>query len=107
MIFKTILNWGRSIKKLGIRANADNENAAILALSYGAEGIGLCRTERMFNAKDRINLFIKMIMSQKTHKERKSILRKLGQLQKNDFMENIKSNEWITCNYKVIRSTIT
>ncbi|MBP2624454.1 MAG: pyruvate, phosphate dikinase [Nitrosopumilaceae archaeon] len=87
--FKTILNWGRSIKKLGIRANADNENAAILALSYGAEGIGLCRTERMFNAKDRINLFIKMIMS-KTHKERKSILRKLGQLQKNDFMRILK-----------------
>ena len=87
--FKTILQWARNIKKLGIRANADNENAAALALTYGAEGIGLCRTERMFNARDRINVFTKMIMS-KTYKDREIILKKLEQLQKNDFVRILK-----------------
>jgi len=87
--FKTILQWARNIKKLGIRANADNENAAALALAYGAEGIGLCRTERMFNARDRINVFTKMIMS-KTYKDREIILKKLEQLQKNDFVRILK-----------------
>ncbi len=87
--FKTILQWARNIKKLGVRANADNENSAALALAYGAEGIGLCRTERMFNARDRINVFTKMIMS-KTYKDREIILKKLEQLQKNDFVRILK-----------------
>lgn len=87
--FKVILQWAQNIKKLGIRANADNDVAAQLALSYGAEGIGLCRTERMFNAQDRIKLFTKMIIS-KTTNERKFMLRKLEQLQKNDFIKIFK-----------------
>ncbi len=87
--FKTILRWAQRIKRLGIRANADDKKAAALALSYGAEGIGLCRTERMFNAQDRIRLFIKMIMA-KTVSERKTILKRLGILQKNDFIQILK-----------------
>ncbi|MCY3854088.1 MAG: pyruvate, phosphate dikinase [Thaumarchaeota archaeon] len=87
--FKVILQWAQNIKKIGIRANADNDVAAQLALSYGAEGIGLCRTERMFNAQDRIKLFTKMIIS-KTTNERKFMLRKLEQLQKNDFIKIFK-----------------
>ncbi|MEK6944231.1 MAG: putative PEP-binding protein, partial [Thermoproteota archaeon] len=84
--FKTILSWSEKIKKIGIRANADTPDAASLARKYGAKGIGLCRTERMFNARDRIGLFVDMIMA-KTLEERKSILEKLGELQKSDFIK--------------------
>ncbi|MGQ0377235.1 MAG: putative PEP-binding protein, partial [Nitrososphaerota archaeon] len=90
--FKTILSWSEKIKKIGIRANADTPDAASLARKYGAKGIGLCRTERMFNARDRIGLFVDMIMA-KTLEERKSILEKLGELQKSDFIKILKEME--------------
>ena len=90
--FKTILSWSEKIKKIGIRANADTPDAAALARKYGAKGIGLCRTERMFNARDRIGLFVDMIMA-RTLEERKSILEKLGQLQKSDFIKILKEME--------------
>ncbi len=84
--FKTILEWSEKFKKLGIRANADTPQSAKLARTYGAKGIGLCRTERMFNAKDRLAVFVEMILS-KTLDERKMVLEKLRVLQKNDFRE--------------------
>ena len=84
--FKTILGWAQKLKKLGIRANADTSQAAKLARIYGAEGIGLCRTERMFNACDRLPVFVEMIMA-KTVTERKEVLEKLRLLQKEDFKE--------------------
>lgn len=90
--FKTILSWSEKIKKIGVRANADTPDAAALARKYGAKGIGLCRTERMFNARDRIGLFVDMIMA-KTLEERKSILEKLGELQKSDFIKILKEME--------------
>jgi len=90
--FRTILSWSEKIKKIGIRANADTPDAAALARKYGAKGIGLCRTERMFNARDRIGLFVDMIMA-KTLEERKSILEKLGELQKSDFIKILKEME--------------
>jgi len=90
--FETILGWAQKIKKLGIRANADTPNAAKLAREYGAEGIGLCRTERMFNEKDRIKLFVKMIMAKKPE-ERQEILEKLQKLQKSDFIGILKAME--------------
>jgi len=58
--FETILTWAQKAKRLGIRANADTPDAAKLARKYGAEGIGLCRTERMFNANDRLSIFVDM-----------------------------------------------
>ena len=54
--FQTILSWAQNKKKIGVRANADTPDAAKLARKFGAQGIGLCRTERMFNATDRIGL---------------------------------------------------
>ena len=84
--FKTILTWADKFKRLGIRANADTPESARLARMYGAKGIGLCRTERMFNAKDRLSVFVDMIMA-KSVDERKSILEKLRVLQKEDFKE--------------------
>ena len=90
--FQTILSWAQSKKKLGVRANADTPDAAKLARKFGAQGIGLCRTERMFNATDRIGLFIDMIMAPNV-KQRKEILKKLGQLQKSDFIQILKAME--------------
>lgn len=90
--FKTILSWSQKAKKIGIRGNADTPDGAKLARQYGAEGIGLCRTERMFNAKDRIGLFVDMIMA-KTIEKRKQVLEKLGELQKSDFLQILKVME--------------
>ena len=90
--FKTILGWAQKLKKLGIRANADTPQAAKLARVYGAEGIGLCRTERMFNARDRLPIFVEMIMA-KTAPERKQALEKLRLVQKEDFKEMLKIME--------------
>ena len=74
--FQTILSWAQSTKQLGIRANADTPDAAKLARQYGAQGIGLCRTERMFNDIDRIGLFVEMIMAQ-SEMERNKVIKKL------------------------------
>ena len=90
--FETILSWAEKTKKIGVRANADTPIAAKLAREYGAKGIGLCRTERMFNEKDRIKTFVQMIMA-KSLKERKKILEKLEKLQKSDFIEILKAME--------------
>ena len=77
---------------LQFRANADTPEGAKLARQYGAQGIGLCRTERMFNAKDRIGLFVDMIMAQSEEK-RIQVLEKLGALQKSDFLQILKAME--------------
>ncbi len=90
--FEQILAWAQKTKVLGIRANADTPEAARLARRFGAKGIGLCRTERMFNASDRIGLFVDMIMAQNT-KERSQVLKKLGRLQKSDFIAILKAME--------------
>ena len=90
--FKQILEWSKSAKKIGIRANADTPEAAKLAREFGAQGIGLCRTERMFNGSDRIGLFVDMIMAENLD-ERNKILKKLGQLQKSDFIKILKAME--------------
>ena len=90
--FQTILSWAQNTKQLGIRANADTPDAAKLARQYGAQGIGLCRTERMFNETDRIGLFVEMIMAE-SQEERNKVLKKLQQLQKSDFIGILKAME--------------
>jgi len=90
--FKQILEWAQKEKKIGVRANADTPEGARLAREFGGQGIGLCRTERMFNGSDRINLFVEMIMAENID-ERNKILQKLGQLQKSDFIEILKAME--------------
>lgn len=90
--FRQILDWSTKAKHLGIRANADTPEAAKLARSYGANGIGLCRTERMFNQSDRLGLFVNMIMEQDS-KRRDTLLKKLGRLQKSDFVKILKVME--------------
>ncbi|HEY6668164.1 MAG TPA: pyruvate, phosphate dikinase [Candidatus Nitrosopolaris sp.] len=82
--FKELLEWAAEVKNIKIRANADDPNTAGLARKFGAEGIGLCRTERMFNQHDRIELFVKMIMAD-NQLERRTALVQLEHLQQSDF----------------------
>ena len=90
--FKQVLEWSQKAKKIGIRANADTPDGAKLARQFGGQGIGLCRTERMFNGSDRIGLFVDMIMAE-TIEERNEVLKKLGELQKSDFIEILQAME--------------
>lgn len=82
--FSKFLSWADQVRRLKIRANADIPRDAQKARDFGAEGIGLCRTEHMFFAKDRIPLVQKMILAQTTE-ERKKALDKLLPLQEEDF----------------------
>jgi len=79
-----LLTWADEVKKLGVWANADTPETAAKARKMGAEGIGLARTERMFNAEERLPLVVSMIMAS-TEEERRYYLEKLRPLQKQDF----------------------
>ena len=83
--FATILSWADSMRKLRVRANADVPEQAKIARGFGAEGIGLCRTEHMFFAEDRIPIMQKMILA-RTKEEREKYLDQLLPLQKQDFI---------------------
>jgi len=82
--FKTILQWADDIKRLGVMANADTPADAKTAREFGAQGIGLCRTEHMFMAQDRLPVMQEMIMANTTE-ERKIALQKLLPMQCEDF----------------------
>lgn len=82
----TILSWADEIRTLGVRANADTPEGAVKARQLGAEGIGLCRTERMFNAVDRLPIVREMILASSKEKRAEAI-EKLLPMQKGDFKE--------------------
>jgi pyruvate,orthophosphate dikinase len=82
----TLLSWADEIRTMGVRANADTPETAIKARQMGAEGIGLCRTERMFNAVDRLPIVREMILAGSKEKRAEAIA-KLLPVQKNDFKE--------------------
>jgi len=82
--FAELMKWADEIRKLGVRANADIPRDAEKALKFGAEGIGLCRTEHMFFAEDRIPIVQQMILAE-TPEERQAALDKLLPFQKKDF----------------------
>lgn len=84
--FGQLLSWADTTRTLGVRANADTPEAAKKAREYGAEGIGLCRTERMFNATDRLPIMQQMIMAD-TEDEKQKYLAQLLPMQKQDFRE--------------------
>lgn len=85
-IFSTILTWADRIRKLRIRTNADSPRDSRIAINFGAEGIGLCRTEHMFFQEDRIPLMQSMILA-RTSKEREKILEMLLPMQREDFKQ--------------------
>jgi pyruvate,orthophosphate dikinase len=84
--FATLMGWADKARKLKVRANADTPNDARVALKFGAEGIGLCRTEHMFFEEGRIRAVREMILAD-DEKSRRSALAKLLPMQRNDFIE--------------------
>jgi pyruvate, orthophosphate dikinase len=83
--FATIMNWADEFKKMAVRTNADTPKDCEIAIEFGAEGIGLCRTEHMFFEEDRIYLVRQMILA-KDEKGREAPLKKLKEIQKEDFV---------------------
>ena len=81
---ETLLQWADETARLKVFANADTPHDAERALKYGAMGIGLCRTERMFNSKDRLPVVIEMIVAETTE-DRQAALDKLLPIQREDF----------------------
>ncbi|ARP97723.1 pyruvate, phosphate dikinase [Pseudorhodoplanes sinuspersici] len=84
--FATLMSWADKARRLGVRANADTPSDARTALKYGAEGIGLCRTEHMFFEADRIQAVREMILAD-NEKARRAALAKILPMQRSDFVE--------------------
>ncbi len=82
--FSRLLKWADKVRRLGIRANADQPDQAATAYAFGARGIGLCRTEHMFFGEDRIPIVQRMILAE-TEAERRAALDELLPLQREDF----------------------
>lgn len=82
--FATLMEWADETRRLKVRTNADNPADASQARSFGAEGIGLCRTEHMFFEADRIPAMREMIVS-RTEEQRRKALEKLLPMQRSDF----------------------
>jgi len=99
--FGIFMKWADKIRKLGVRANADIPRDAKTAINFGAEGIGLCRTEHMFFAPERVPIVQKMILAD-TEKERRKFLDELLPMQREDFLGLFKEMK----GYPVIIRTI-
>ena len=84
--FETFMNWADAVRKLKVRTNADTQRDEKQARKFGAEGIGLCRTEHMFFEEDRIFNFRKMIAAE-TVSQREEALEKILPYQRGDFEE--------------------
>ena len=82
--FARLLKWADKVRRLGIRANADQPDQAATAYAFGARGIGLCRTEHMFFGEERIPIVQRMILAE-TEAERRAALDQLLPLQREDF----------------------
>ena len=82
--FETVLGWADDLRRLRVRANADTPDDAARAREFGAEGIGLCRTEHMFMADERLPIVRDMILARE-EEERRSALDKLLPMQQADF----------------------
>jgi pyruvate,orthophosphate dikinase len=80
-----LLDWADQHSRLAVRANADTPDDAARAVRYGARGIGLCRTERMFNAADRLPIVIDMIVAD-TPEDRRAAIDRLLPIQRADFV---------------------
>jgi pyruvate,orthophosphate dikinase len=101
--FHTILKWADAVRKgkLGVRANADTGEDATNAREMGAEGIGLCRTEHMFLAPDRLPIVRKMILA-KTEVEEAAALEALRVAQKADFIEILEAMDGLPVTIRLL-----
>ena len=85
-----LMSWADGFKRLGVRANADTPQMIAQAREFGAEGIGLCRTERMFNAPERLSVIRRFILAE-TIAERSEAIEDLRELQTRDFVALFKA----------------
>ena len=90
--FETFMGWADSVRTLGVRANADTPKDALQARKFGAEGIGLVRTEHMFFEEERIFFFLQMITAE-TKEQREVALSKILPMQRNDFEQLFEAME--------------
>ncbi len=90
--FRTLLEWADKVRKLGVRANADTPEDAQKAREFGAAGIGLCRTEHMFMAQERLPIVQEMILAS-SEEARQKALDKLLPMQQGDFYGILKAME--------------
>ena len=100
-IFETIMSWCDCYRQLKVRTNADTPKDALQAKKFGAEGIGLCRTEHMFFADDRIFHMRKMILSE-NEKDRIKALDELEPFQEKDFYELYKNMDKFNINIRLL-----
>jgi pyruvate,orthophosphate dikinase len=101
--FQLILKWADQIRKghLAVRANADNGPDAANARSFGAEGIGLCRTEHMFLADDRLPIVRRMILAS-SEGEEAAALEELREAQKQDFMDILEAMDGLPVTVRLL-----
>jgi pyruvate, orthophosphate dikinase len=96
-----LLGWAEPFRKIGVRANADIPRDAVQAKAFGAEGIGLCRTEHMFFAPDRIRHMRAMILAD-NEKDRRTALKKLLPMQRADFIGLLKAMDGLPVTIRLL-----
>src|SRR5207253_308581 len=101
--FHVILKWADTVRKgkLGVRANADNGPDAANARQFGAEGIGLCRTEHMFLGEDRLPVVRRMILAD-TKSDEDAALEELRVVQKKDFEEILEAMDGLPVTVRLL-----
>jgi pyruvate,orthophosphate dikinase len=99
--FQQLLEWADQIRQLGVRANADTPVDAAKAREFGAEGIGLCRTEHMFMAQERLPIVQEMILAESVEKRREA-LDKLLPVQEEDFYGILKAMEGLPVTIRLL-----
>lgn len=99
--FETLIAWADAFRALKVRTNADTPKDALQAKKFGAEGIGLCRTEHMFFEEGRIEAMREMILAETTE-ERKIALAKIAPMQQGDFIEIFKIMEGLPVTIRLL-----
>lgn len=99
--FKTLMMWADSVRRLGVRANADTPKDCRTARNFGAEGVGLCRTEHMFFQEERIKAVREMMLAD-TYEARKKALAKIMPMQKGDFKEIFNVMDGLPVNIRLL-----
>ncbi|KAJ9442701.1 Pyruvate [Diplonema papillatum] len=99
--FGDLLKWATEVRRLGVRANADTPKDAKVAFDFGAEGIGLCRTEHMFFEGNRIDAVREMILAE-TVQGRKNALEKILPYQEQDFKGIFKAMNGLPCTIRLL-----
>jgi pyruvate,orthophosphate dikinase len=101
IFFNKMMGWAGQMRTLAVRANADTPHDAMVAREFGAQGIGLCRTEHMFFNEERILLVRSMILADKTS-DREETLKQLLPIQRSDFTEIFKVMEGLPVTIRLL-----